>query len=73
MKGNVLAAAAYHGKNEMLKYLLALPELKSYIDIVCLETQDIRPIKAGPFTQEYLGYSPLMLATVSPNADVETI
>jgi hypothetical protein len=28
VKGNVLHAAAFYGKNEMLKYLLAHPEMK---------------------------------------------
>ena len=47
---NVMGAAAYHGKNEMLKYLIAHPQLKvGYIDVGCLESQDIKPSKAGPF------------------------
>lgn len=73
VKGNVLHAAAFFGKNEMLKYLLAHPEMKQYIDSLAVENQDIRPIKAGAYQPEFLGYTPLMLAVISPHSDVETI
>ena len=69
----VIGAAAFYGKNEMLQYLLNLPLLKDYKDYPCTEQQDIKPIKAGPMTHEYHGYTPLQLAIVSPHSDVETI
>jgi ankyrin repeat protein len=70
----VIGAAAYHGKNEMLKYLLASPQLqKSYIEVGCSELQDIKPIKAGPLSHEYQGYTPLQLVVVSAFSDLETL
>ena len=46
---NVIGAAAYHGKNEMLKYLLSQPQLRgSYIEVPSSEVQDLKPSKAGP-------------------------
>ena len=51
---NVIGAAAYHGKNEMLKYLLTQPQLRgNFIEVPCSEVQDIRPVKAGPMQNEY--------------------
>jgi hypothetical protein len=70
----VIGAAAYWGKNELLKYLLAHNLLKSgYIDVPAIETQDIKPMKSGPFIPEYQGYSPLMLSIISPYSDLETV
>ena len=71
---NVIGAAAYHGKNEMLKYLLSLPQLHgSYIEVPSSEVQDLKPVKAGPLQQEFYQYTPLMLAIVSPHSDLETV
>jgi ankyrin repeat protein len=69
----VVGAAAFSGKNELLKYLLANQNLKGYIEHTCTEQQDIKPIKAGPLTHEYHGYTPLQLAIVSPYSDMETV
>ena len=69
---NILGAAAYWGKSELLNHMLKKID-KGFIDVQCLESQDIMTGKAGPLQQEYLGYSPLMLAIVSPHSDLDVV
>jgi len=69
----VIGAAAFSGKNELLKYLLANQNLKGYIEHTCTERHDITPVKDGPLFYEYHGYTPLQLAIVSPYSDMDTV
>jgi hypothetical protein len=69
---NVLGAAAYWGRVDLLKHILKQIR-EGFIDVQCLESTDIMAGKAGPLQQEYLGYSPLMLAIISPHSDIDII
>jgi hypothetical protein len=48
---NVVAAAAYFGHAKLLKFILTKlsSSLTDQVNLPCLESQDIRPLKTGPF------------------------
>ena len=68
---NVIGAAAYFGKPKMMGRLLEFLSDADYINLEAVETQDGRTNIA--FKPEYGGYTPLMLAVVSPYSDLQTI
>jgi len=69
---NVIGAAAYYGKPKMLARLLDIvatdPE---HVNDRATEQKDANSNMA--FKPEYSGYTPLMLAVVSPHSDLECI
>jgi len=63
---NVIGAAAYHGHEEMLQYLIGKVD-GGMIDVKAIETADRIPTKSGPFKSELHDYTPLQLAVVTPH------
>ena len=70
---NVIGAAAYYGKPKMLSRLLQILSDAEHINDKATETKDACQSKCCTFKPEYTGYTPLMLAVVSPNCDLECI
>ena len=72
---NVIGAAAYHGNAKVLKFVISRLGRDSYeqVNLPALESQDIRPLKTGPFSPEFESYTPLMLAICSEHGSLEVI
>ena len=68
---NVIGAAAYYGKPKMLEKLLAILSDPEHINDRATEAKDVKMTMA--FKPEYTGYTPLMLAVVSPHSDLACI
>ena len=68
---NVIGAAAYYGKPKMLAKLLAILSDAEHINDKATEAKDSN--NNMPFKPEYTGYTPLMLAVVSPHSDLECV
>ncbi len=71
----MVGAAAYHGHPRILKFILARlgNNLLKQINLPSLESQDIRPLKSSAYSPEFEGFTPLMLALVSENANLEIV
>lgn len=71
---NAVGAAAFYGHAKLMKYLLTKLSISVHdeVNLAAIESQDIKPFKAGPYQPEFEGFTPLMLAIVSekPNLDV---
>ena len=65
MVSNVVGAAAYHGNAALLSFILGMLP-RECVDLPTTETSDRRLTKSAPFQAELQGYTPLMLAVVSP-------
>ena len=70
---NVIGAAAYYGKPKMLARLLGILSDPEHINDRATETKDVNVSCCMAFKPEYTGYTPLMLAVVSPNSDLESV
>ena len=58
---NVIGAAAFHGKPDMLEYCLGKLDAMQ-VDIKAMETADRYPEKITPYKPELVDFTPLMLA-----------
>ena len=72
MASNVIGAAAYHGNDKMLQYLLDRVDL-GFLDVKSIETADRFASKAGFFKPEMHNLTPLQLAIVSPHSNIDVI
>jgi ankyrin repeat protein len=70
-----VGAAAYFGNSRLLKFIITRLEKTIYeqVNLQALESQDIRPLKTGPFSPEFEFYTPLMLAICSEHGTLETV
>lgn len=68
---NVIGAAAWAGKAEMLKRVTK--QLPKGINLMALEQPDKFAKTQAPFKREYHGYTPLMLAVTSKDSTVECV
>ena len=69
---NVIGAAAYFGKPKMLAGLVEILSEPSDINYKATEPKTEESDKIN-FKPEWTGYTPLMLAIVSPHCDLETV
>lgn len=72
---NVIAAAAYFGNSKILKFAISRmgKDLFEQVNLPALESQDIRPLKTGPFSPEFESYTPLMFAICSENGTLDVV
>ena len=69
---NVVGAAAYWGHTELLKFVLSILSDES-VNFPATEASDRRLTKSAPFQPELQGYTPLMLAIISPHPSLECV
>merc|ERR1712146_593628 len=67
---NVVGCAAYYGKLDMLKYLLG-KLTKQACEIEAMEHQDKHAKNTTPYVREYSRYTPLMLAIVGGDKNLD--
>lgn len=48
-------------------------DLFEQVNLPALESQDIRPLKTGPFSPEFESYTPLMFAICSENGTLDVV
>ena len=72
VKSNVIGAAAYFGRVEMLNFLLGKVD-SSLIEKKAEESSDRYQSKSGPFKTELHDFTPLQLAIASPYSNVNTV
>ena len=70
---NVVGAAAYYGKPKMLSWILQILSEPEYTNFKAKEPKDEVETEKLNFKPEWTGYTPLMLAIVSPNCDLECV
>lgn len=72
--GNVLATAAWNGKNSLLKKVIA--NLKNTMEMNSIEQPDTKSKNtkvAGGFQKEFVNYTPLMLAVSGSDENLECV
>ena len=71
----MVGAAAYYGHPRLLKFILSRlsSSLTDQVNLACLESQDLRAYKSGPYLTEFEGFTPLMLAVVSEHSNLEVV
>jgi hypothetical protein len=72
--GNVLATAAWNGKNSLLKKVIA--NLKNTLEMNSIEQPDTKSKNtkvAGGFQKEFANYTPLMLAVSGSDENLECV
>ena len=69
---NVVGAAAYWGNAPLLSFILGMLPGEC-VDLPTTETSDRRLTKSAPFQAELQGYTPLMLAIISPHSKLACV
>lgn len=68
----MVGAAAFNGSNKILKKLLKKP-ITSNINFSAIEKKDFAAPSTTAFSQEYTGYTPVMLAVAGGGQNLECV